>query len=391
VRITHLSDYYLPRFGGIELQVRDLTRQQAAEGHLVEVVTASMAKGAGDDGDVVVRRRGAHRLVGGLYSPLMFHRMARAVRESKPDVVHAHVSTFTPGTWWGMRAAVKSGIPVVVTVHSMLASIGWLLRALDVLGHWRRWPVTYTAVSSVAAAQVRALLGPDAVVHVVPNGVAPDAWLPATAPPQQPCAPRPARPDGEVTVLAVMRLARRKRGRQLVDAVRSASAQAGPGVRIRLVVAGDGEQRRRLERQVRRLGMTGQVELLGRVSSTRVRELLAEADVFAAPAILESFGIAALEARLAGVPVVARAESGVAGFVRHGHEGLLVNDDAAFARALARLAAQPALRAELSATSRAHAPALGWDVTLAAVARAYEDAAALAGVTPPVPAGSGAW
>jgi phosphatidylinositol alpha 1,6-mannosyltransferase len=114
-----VTDFYLPRLGGIELQVRDLSRRQAADGHLVEVVTATRSGSGGpvseSAGPVTIRRLGARRLLGGTYSPLTLRRISRAVRASKADVVHAHVSSLTLATWWGIRTAVRAGIPVVIT------------------------------------------------------------------------------------------------------------------------------------------------------------------------------------------------------------------------------------------------------------------------------------
>ncbi len=66
-----------------------------------------------------------------------------------------------------------------------------------------------------------------------------------------------------------------------------------------------------MERYLRANGMNGWVSLPGRYSRDQIHELLASADVFVAPAPRESFGLAALEARVAGVPVVARTQSGV--------------------------------------------------------------------------------
>ena len=65
------------------------------------------------------------------------------------------------------------------------------------------------------------------------------------------------------------------------------------------------------------------VELVGRLTRDEIRELFSSADIFVAPANLESFGIAALEARCAGLPVVAKARTGIREFVEHGREGLL--------------------------------------------------------------------
>ena len=60
--------------------------------------------------------------------------------------------------------------------------------------------------------------------------------------------------------------------------------------------------------------------------------------MFVAPADLESFGIAALEARCAGLPVVAKSSGGVREFVRDEVEGLLCDTDEDMVQALVRLA-----------------------------------------------------
>ena len=41
MRITHISDCYLPRLGGIEVQVTELTRRQAEQGDDIHVLTAT--------------------------------------------------------------------------------------------------------------------------------------------------------------------------------------------------------------------------------------------------------------------------------------------------------------------------------------------------------------
>ena len=81
------------------------------------------------------------------------------------------------------------------------------------------------------------------------------------------------------------------------------------------------------------------VELPGRMDRSGIRELYRRADVYIAPATLESFGIAALEARCAGLPVLARRRTGIADFIADGVEGLLAGNDRALAGAGAEVAA----------------------------------------------------
>jgi glycosyltransferase involved in cell wall biosynthesis len=199
-------------------------------------------------------------------------------------------------------------------------------------------------------------------VTILPNGVEPAAWA---------VEPVERDPD-EVVVVSVMRLANRKRPRALLSVVRRARSRLPLGVRLRVLVVGDGPLRARLERDVERLGLRGTVELAGRMERDEIRELYRRADVYIAPAILESFGIAALEARCAGVPVIARKQTGIADFIRNGEHGLLAVSDAGLATALAELAGDPAMRARMAETNRACAPETGWDDVLQRCELAYK-------------------
>jgi glycosyltransferase involved in cell wall biosynthesis len=91
-----------------------------------------------------------------------------------------------------------------------------------------------------------------------------------------------------------------------------------------------------------------------------------------APARLESFGIAALEARCAGLPVVAMTAGGVGEFVSDGREGLLVRDDAEMARAISRLATDTLLRRRIRTHNATTTTSLDWPHTLAATLAHYE-------------------
>jgi glycosyltransferase involved in cell wall biosynthesis len=124
------------------------------------------------------------------------------------------------------------------------------------------------------------------------------------------------------------------------------------------------------------------VSLPGRFDRDQIRDLYRRADIFVAPATLESFGIAALEARSAGVPVVARREGGVGGFVAPG-EGVLVGSDAEMVAAITRLVAEPVAREAMAARCRSAEPPFAWPQVLARTEEAYVTAQVRAGVRQP--------
>ena len=358
MRIAHVSDFYLPRLGGIEMHIHDLASRQLAAGHDVEVITATprpiTARAAAEEGGLVV-----HRLTESSFHPSALHpaslpRGRRLIRDGKYDLVHVHVGVVSPLAFAAAEAAANTALPTVVTVHSMLSYCQPAFKALDLAARWSAWPVAWTAVSDVAATPIRRLVGRDRPVTVLPNGIEPEDWRVVPA----------SRDSNEVLVVAVMRLASRKRPKHLLRALRRANSLLPTSTRLRAVVVGEGPQRPALERYLRRHDMAGWVSLPGRFHRSQIRALFEHADLFVAPATLESFGIAALEARCAGLPVIARAQSGVREFVSDGREGILVNSELDLAGAIARLAADPMTRQAIASHNRAVPPPVTWDDVL---------------------------
>ena len=361
MRIAHVSDFYLPRLGGVEMHVHDLATRQQAAGHTVEILTSTPggAEPAGD-GPVVRRVTEVLRHPRALH-PAAPRLVAEALREGKYDVVHAHSGIWSPFGWAGVAAATRAGIPAVVTLHSLLTSYEPGFRLSDLALRWSSLPVQLTAVSEVAAAPLRRLAGPHHEVLVLPNGIDPAQWRIRPAP----------RPPEQVTVVGVMRLALRKRPVPLLRMLRRARHRLPAEVDLRAVVVGDGRQRARMERYLDRHGMAGWVELPGRLSRGGIRAVFEQADLFVAPATLESFGIAALEARCSGLPVLARAGSGVGAFVIDGQDGLLASSDGDMVGGLVRLAGDPAERERMAMHSRNVPVDLGWPAVLRRTDAAY--------------------
>jgi len=104
-------------------------------------------------------------------------------------------------------------------------------------------------------------------------------------------------------ILSVNRLDRAKRIDMLLEAV-----AAAPGVKV--VIAGDGPDRARLEEIARRDGLNGRVEFTGRISDDELAALYARClAVYYAP-VDEDFGMVPYEAFLSEKPVVTTTDAG---------------------------------------------------------------------------------
>lgn len=120
-----------------------------------------------------------------------------------------------------------------------------------------------------------------------------------------------------------------------------------------LVMAGTGKLEAALRARRAELGLAPRVSLVGFVED--IPDLLQAFDVFALPSRWEGLGTVGLEALLAETPVVAARVGGIPEFIRDGETGLLfpAGDVAAIARALARLAREPAFRGALAQAGKA--------------------------------------
>jgi glycosyltransferase involved in cell wall biosynthesis len=124
---------------------------------------------------------------------------------------------------------------------------------------------------------------------------------------------------GGYTLGAIGRFSREKGFDQLIEAV---SILAKRRQDIRLVILGDGHQRRDLEKRVLDLGLENQVLLPGYKGNAR--NYLPFIRIFVLSSLTEGLPLVLLEAMQAGIPIVATSVGGVPEVLQHGKAGILV-------------------------------------------------------------------
>ena len=268
--------------------------------------------------------------------------MVRLLRRTGPDVVY--VNTVTVPLW--LVAARLARRPALCHVHEAeddaprLVSV--LLNAPLLLSR------TVVVNSRAAAATLLRAVPPLAArTEVVHNGV--------PGPDHEPAPPAPA--AGPRRVVLVGRLSPRKGTDVAVEAVALLRA-AGRDVELELcgsVFPGYEWFEDQLRARIAAPELAGSVRLAGYTSPTW--PALARAEVVLVPSRAEPFGNAAVEAQLAGRPLVASAVQGLQEIVTPGETGLLVppGDAQALADAVATLLDDPALARELAAAGQASA------------------------------------
>lgn len=365
MRVALVCDWFLPRLGGIELHLRDLALALRAAGVDAEIVTTTRGADVIDGVRVHRVRAPLAPLAGFAFTPGGLAAVKRCLAAGAFDVVHAHASVVSPVAYAGATAASRLGVPSLITFHSMLHRSAFLLGMSERLLGWSAGRVLLTGVSSVVAEQAARWL-PGGDVGVLPNGIDARFWR---------ATPRLAG-DDEILFVSAMRLSRKKRPIALIDAFAEAVRFVAGSPRMRLVVAGDGPLRGAMLRRAGELGVADRVELRGQIAREELRDLYARAHGFVLPSERESFGIAALEARAAGLPVIAMLAGGARDFIRQGVDGLLARDQVELSRFIARIALDAPFRDYVLHRNRASAPPYEWSEVAAMHLEMYASAAA---------------
>lgn len=394
MNVLHVIPTYVPawRYGGPMRSVHGLASAQAAAGDRVSVYTTNV-----DGPDVLDVPVGEAVRLDGVevrYFPVVPPRrlgrspaMGRALHATMAsfDVVHLH-SVFLWPTLAAARATRVAGVPYVLSprgmlVRDLIAARGRLRKTLWLALFERKTVRDAAAVivsSELEAKELAALDLGAAYVEVVPNGLSIDE--PTAAAEAAVAAPLlPA--DGRPLVLYLGRLSWKKN----VDVPIRALAELPGLAEARLAIAGNDDEglRPRLEALAAEVGVAERVSFVGEVRGAAKSALLAAARVLVMPSISENFGMAALEAMAAGVPVVVSPGVGLAAAVEEAGAGLVCEPTPqAVAGAVARLLAEPELAREMGERGRRlAAERFSWPAIAAATRVVYECAIAAARAT----------
>ncbi|MFL5766704.1 MAG: glycosyltransferase family 4 protein [Actinomycetota bacterium] len=276
--------------------------------------------------------------------------ISRAITSFGPDLVHTHL---IHATVHGQLAARRASVPAVTTAHNIDPRIR-RFPVLQVARRTGRNAARTIAISEHVQEYLEELRIPrPGTVRVVPYGIDVEGRR------LDPDARAAARKgfglaDDDVTVAVVARLIDGKGHGTLLEALRTAHAVAP---RLRLLVAGDGPLRSSLEERAASFP-EGVVRFLGFLDDPR--DLIGASDILAFPtesSMGEGFGLSALEAMAAGIPVIASDAGALPELVLDGETGIIVPDGAedGLASALVRLAGDPSERVRLGEAGLARA------------------------------------
>jgi N-acetyl-alpha-D-glucosaminyl L-malate synthase BshA len=264
------------------------------------------------------------------------------------DLLHVHYAIPHATSAWIAKEMLGSEhrLKIITTLHGTdITLVGQERSFLEITRFSIQKSDGLTAVSAYLKGETeRHFQVPAERIEVIPNFVDPEIY----SRDRYPCRKDALTDPGERLVMHISNFRPVKR---VTDVVRIFH-EILRSVPSRLVFVGDGPDRPEAAHLAAELGIKDRVIFLGKQDS--VAELLACADLFLLPSASESFGLSALEAMAAGVPVVASAAGGLLEVVENGVSGVLapVGDVAGMAAAGVEILRNHALWERMSLDAR---------------------------------------
>jgi len=311
-----------PTFGGSGVVATELGLEMAKLGHEVHFITYSRPVRLDDDAENIFY----HEVVMADYplfdySPyelVLTSKLVSVVKERKLDILHVHYAIPHASAAYMAKKILQEedgiNLPIICTLHGT---------DITLLGRDASFEpvITFAINKSDGVTAVSESLRKDTFDHfnikrsidVIPNfinlsryeGLQPNEMRKKYAPNGQPL---------------IMHMSNFRKVKRVPDVVK-VFAEIRKEIPASLLLVGDGPERYNVEQLCRKLDICGHIHFLGKAK--KVEQVLANGDLFILPSQTESFGLAALEAMAAGLPVISSNSGGLPEVNKHGYSGYL--------------------------------------------------------------------
>ena len=294
MHIVQVANFVTPTSGGQRVALNTLAKEYIAQGHSCTLVIPGAQYEVANDGirncvevpGVPVPFSGGYRAI------VTRQKLEKVLSELKPDVVELSDKTTLS---WVPQWCRFNGVPCVLFSHERASDVvaDRFATWLPVSRIFDRWAQNIqdnvnavVCASKYAAQEYRYMSERVRIIHL---GVDHQTFTSSVAIKKQESSP---------VVLYAGRLSIEKRPYVAIAAIRELQIK---GQRIKLLIAGDGAMRNKLEATADGLDVT----FLGRISDRKeLAEIMASVDVVIAPSPYETFGLTILESLACGTPVV---------------------------------------------------------------------------------------
>lgn len=310
-----------PTFGGSGVIATELGAALARLGHEVHFITSSQPVKL----DVFENNISFHEVALNPY-PLFQHqpyevaltsKMVEVVKYEKLDLLHVHYAIPHASAAYMAKEILKAQgikIPYITTLHGTdITLVGKEPEYEPTISFAINQSAIVTSVSESLRKDTYKHFKVTNDIHVIPNFVCIDKFQKK----DYPCKRSVFAPNGEKILMHISNFRKVKRIQDVIKIHSIVNLE----IPTRLILIGDGPERSAMERLARELGVEDSTYFLGKIKETE--KALCAADVYLMTSATESFGVSALEAMAAGVPVISSNTGGIPEVNTNGKTGFL--------------------------------------------------------------------
>jgi phosphatidylinositol alpha-1,6-mannosyltransferase len=240
----------------------------------------------------------------------------RAARSCCDLVICGHINLLPVA----VMAAWRSAAPLVLLIYGIDA---WQPHRGRLVNRLLRRVAHVISISEITRDKFSSWSGiPRECIHVLPNAIDLSRY---GAGPKNPILEQRYGLAGRRVLMTLGRLSADERYKGFDEVLESMPALLNLYPDLTYLIAGDGDDRDRLQRKAQSLGVADRVVFAGYVAELEKADYYRLADAYVMPGRGEGFGFVFLEAMACGVPVVASRLDGSREAVRHGELGILVD------------------------------------------------------------------
>ena len=332
---------YFPWIGGAEIFTQHLAEHMISRGHKVDIVTGLLSKPSIEydnwqqetdviNGVNVYRVRVPDIKYAGVIAGTLrlYTRSLKLDQQNDYDIIHSHIF---PAMVCGALSKRKKKLLITLQGGDIgeYKESGWLIRTAETpFIHWSLKKADLVHCVSTHIAKAAKKLGAREV-NIVPNGVDTAIFRPGD---KFQLRKKLGYGLKDKIVVSTSRLTPKNGLDYLIKAL-------APLGNVKLIIIGEGEQRKHLESMIQELKLSNRVFLPGALPHQELPQYLAIADVFCRPSVNEGFGISFIESMACRIPTIGTAVGGITDIINHGENGILVppEDTRALSRVLKRV------------------------------------------------------
>lgn len=359
LRIALISETFPPEVNGVANTLGRLVDGLRKRGHTVQVIRPRQSSDQGrmDDATLLIRGWPLPGYPGLQWGQSSMHKLLHNWKKQRPNVLY--IATEGPLGLSALRTARRLQIPAVTGFHTNFQQYTEHYRAgllTKLLTHYLRWFHNRSQMTLVPSISQRIDLqrkGYDNL-ELLSRGVDSQLFHPSKR--NNSLRAQWGLSDDDIAVIHVGRLAPEK-NLGLLGKTFHAMQLAHPQQKMKLILVGDGPQRKSLEQQL------PSAIFCGIQRGEALAEHYASGDLFLFPSVSETFGNVVLEALASGLGVVTYDLAAAALHIRHGHTGVLAapdDEDDFISAANWLLENREALR-RVRLNARKHASLQGWN------------------------------